>query len=342
MNKLATLVVLALTAIGFVIAAPHFKFTTKITEFLPDDSTNRSAQIAAMLTESELARVMVIDLSSAPELPSFAHELVEFLHAQSDVATVRSGFTEADVTAMIAFLDEWPATTFLPRSAYSHAQLHARLAALRDRLGSPAGVVVRQTAPRDPLGGMWEPLEALKQSRGTELVDEDGVVMSADHQHAFVFVETKSSPFESAAQIEFRALLDGWTATHAPVRMQTSGTAQFAIASEAQIKGDVNRIGIISTIGMLAIFLVLFGSIRMILLGFVPMLFGSAIAVLACNRFLDKRFIGFLTRWNFSHVVGWQLRLIKHFYSFIAAHIKRCREDAALVADLRDTARAHV
>ena len=313
MNKLATLVVLALTAIGFVIAAPHFKFTTKITEFLPDDSTNRSAQIAAMLTESELARVMVIDLSSAPELPSFAHELVEFLHAQSDVATVRSGFTEADVTAMIAFLDEWPATTFLPRSAYSHAQLHARLAALRDRLGSPAGVVVRQTAPRDPLGGMWEPLEALKQSRGTELVDEDGVVMSADHQHAFVFVETKSSPFESAAQIEFRALIDGWTATHAPVRMQTSGTAQFAIASEAQIKGDVNRIGIISTIGMLAIFLVLFGSIRMILLGFVPMLFGSAIAVLACEAWFGE--LHGITIAFGTSLLGVGLDYVEHYYA---------------------------
>ena len=313
LQRVATLVVLALTAAGFALAAPHFKFSTKITEFLPDDRADRSAQLAAMLTESELARVMVIDLSASPELPKAAHELVEFLHTQPDVATVRSGFTEADVSAMVAFLDEWPATTFLPRSAYTEAQLHARLAALREQLGSPAGVVVRRTAPRDPLGGMWEPLEALKQSRGTALVDEEGVVMTADHQHAFVFVETKSSPFESVAQIKFRALLDGWTTTHAPVRLQTAGTAQFAIASEAQIKHDVNRIGIISTIGMLAIFLVLFGSIRMILLGFIPMLFGSAIAVLACEAWFGE--IHGITIAFGTSLLGVGLDYVEHYYA---------------------------
>ncbi len=313
MTKVATLVVLALTAIGFALAAPHFKFSTKITEFLPDDSANRSAQIAAMLSESELARVMVIDLSAAPELPALAHELVGFLQAQPDVATVRSGFTEADVTAVMAFLARWPAPTFLPPTAYSDGELHTRLAALRDQLGSPAGVMIRATAPRDPLGGMWVPLEALKQSRGTALVDEDGVVMTADHQHALVFVETRSSPFESVAQIAFRALLEGWTAKHAPARMQTSGTAQFAIASEAQIKSDVNRIGIISTIGMLAIFLVLFGSIRMILLGFVPMLFGSAIAVLACEALFGE--IHGITIAFGTSLLGVGLDYVEHYYA---------------------------
>ncbi len=312
-QKLAALAVLALTAIGFALAAPHFRFSTKITEFLPDDTANRSAQIAAMLTESELAKVMVIDLSGVPQLPATAHDLLAFLEAQRDVATVRSGFTEADVTAMLAFLDEWPPTAFLPREAYGDAQLHARLAALRDQLGSPAGVVYRRTAPRDPLGGMWEPLQALQQSRGTALADEDGVVMTADRQHAFVFVETRSSPFESVAQIEFRKLLDGWAAKHAPVRMQTSGTAQFAIASEAQIKGDVNRIGIISTVGMLAIFLVLFGSIRMILLGFVPMLFGSAIAVLACEALFGE--IHGITIAFGTSLLGVGLDYVEHYYA---------------------------
>jgi predicted exporter len=313
MTKIATLVVLALTAIGFALAAPHFKFSTKITEFLPDDSANRSAQIAAMLSDSELARVMVIDLSGAPDLPALAHELVAFLRTQPDVATARSGFSEADVTAVMAFLARWPATTFLPRTAYGDGELHARLAALRDQLGSPAGVMFRDTAPRDPLGGMWVPLEALKQSRGTALVDEDGVVLTADHQHALVFVETRSSPFESVAQIAFRALLQDWTSKHAPARMQTSGTAQFAIASEAQIKRDVNRIGIISTIGMLAIFLVLFGSIRMILLGFVPMLFGSAIAVLACEALFGE--IHGITIAFGTSLLGVGLDYVEHYYA---------------------------
>ena len=61
--RAVTLVVVLGTALGFGIAAPHFHFTTKITDFLPDDGADRGAQIAALLAESELSRIMVIDLT---------------------------------------------------------------------------------------------------------------------------------------------------------------------------------------------------------------------------------------------------------------------------------------
>lgn len=320
-GRAATLVVVLGTALGFAAAAPAFRFTTKITDFLPDDSANRGAQIAALLAETELARVLIIDLTlgeprAAPDrLATLTRSLLGFLHGQPDVAVARSGFTEADVTAMLAFLEAWPATTFLPVTAYSDEALTARLSRLRDQLGGPAGVMVRRTAPRDPLGGMWEPLEALRGVQASSLVDEAGVLFTADHQHAFVFVETRSSPFDSDAQRQFRAALDGWMASSgpAPARLQTAGTAQFAIASEAQIKGDVNRIGIISTVGIVAIFLVLFGSVRMIVLGFVPMLFGSAVAVLACQAWFGE--IHGITIAFGTSLLGVGLDYVEHYYA---------------------------
>jgi predicted exporter len=95
--------------------------------------------------------------------------------------------------------------------------------------------------------------------------------------------------------------------------MQTAGTAQFAIASEAQIKSDVNRIGIFSTVGMLAIFLVLFGSVRLILLGFVPMLFGSAVAVLACQAWFGE--IHGITIAFGTSLLGVGLDYVEHYYA---------------------------
>jgi predicted exporter len=326
-TRAATLAVVLGTALALIVAAPHMRFTTRITAFLPDDSANRSAQIAALLADSEFARVMVIDLSldgspgpspgepAAPErLGELTRGLLEFLRAQPDVAVARSGFTEADVTAMLAFLEAWPATTFLPRSAYADDALRARLAELRDQLASPLGVVVRRTAPRDPLGGLWEPVRALREARGSSLVDDDGILLTPDHRHAFAFVETRSSPFDSDAQRGFRAVLDGWLAS-APrgVRMQTAGAAQFAIASEDQIKGDVNRIGTISTVGIVAIFLLLFGSLRMILLGFVPMLFGSAVAVLVCEAVFGE--IHGITIAFGTSLLGVGLDYVEHYYA---------------------------
>ena len=325
--RAATVVVVLGTALALALAAPHMRFTTEITAFLPDDGANRGAQIAALLANSEFARVMVIDLAidpaidsppGAPPAPDRLGELTRgllgFLRTQPDVAVARSGFTEADVAQVLAFLEAWPATTFLPRTAYADDALRARLAELRDQLASPLGVVIRRTAPRDPLGGLWEPVRALREARGSSLVDDGGILFTRDHRHAFAFVETRSSPFDSDAQRRFRAVLDGWLAS-APrgARMQTAGTAQFAIASETQIKDDVNRIGTISTVGIVAIFLVLFGSLRMILLGFVPMLFGSAVAVLACEAVFGE--IHGITIAFGTSLLGVGLDYVEHYYA---------------------------
>ena len=315
--RAATLAVVAVTGLVFALAAPRFKFSTKITEFLPDDKENRGAQIAALLAESELSKVMVIDLSlatpSTEKLAAAVVALETHLKALPDVSMARSGFTDADLNQMMTFLGVWPPTTFLPSSAYTESALRARLTDLKEQLGGPMGVMVRQTAPRDPLGGMWEPLQALRSSQGNAILDEDGVLYTPDHTHAFVFIETRSSSFDSDAQRAFRQVLDDWLTANPGVTMQTAGAAQFAIASEAQIKGDVNRIGIVSTIGILLIFLALFGSVRMILVGFVPMIFGSAVAVLACQLIFGE--IHGITIAFGTSLLGVGLDYVEHYYA---------------------------
>lgn len=295
-SRAATLVVVIATAVGVAAVAPRLRFTTQITEFFPD-SREASAQLAAVLAQSDTARIMAIDLSlhpnaalAAPQsVRDLAQSLVAFLQTLPEVARVTSGITERDATTVLEFLQAWPATTFVPATAYTEAELRARLSELRDSLAGPLGAVVRRTAPQDPLGGIWHALRALRAFQAAPIVDDDGIVVTADRRHAFIFVETKAAPFDSAAQRQFQSTLRGWLERSAPAaRLQTAGAAQFAIASEAQIKGDVNRIGIVSTIGIVAVFVLLFGSVRMIAVGFAPMLFGSAIAIVACHAWFGE------------------------------------------------------
>ena len=317
-------------AVVFALSVPRLKITTNITDFLPDNA-NRRAQIAALLAQSDVARIMIVDLEG-PDARARALSLVDDLRTRPEVASARSGVTEADVTATMEFLSAWPPTTFVPRAAYTDEALRARLGELRDQLGSPVGVIARQYAPRDPLGGMWEPFEAMRAARGTaviasrgfaaarstpagsaELSDDDGVLMSADRTHAFVFVETRASPFDTGAQRRFRARLDDWLKTSPSTRMTTAGAAQFAIASEAQIKHDVSRIATISTLGILAIFLLLFGSLRLIGVGFVPMLFGSAVAMLATQAIFGE--VHGITIAFGTSLLGVGLDYVEHYYA---------------------------
>jgi len=151
---------------------------------------------------------------------------------------------------MLTFLGAFPPTTFLP------ARVRQRRGARSPRRAQGAARGADEhDGPADgaPRSARWDVGAARRAARraGHALTDDDGIVMSVDRMHAFVFVETRSSPFDSDAQRRFRSTLAEWMTRSAPAsaRMQTAGTAQYAIASEAQIKGDVNRIGIISTIG---------------------------------------------------------------------------------------------
>lgn len=296
-SRAATLVVVIGAALGFAAVAPQLRFTTQITAFFPD-SQQAGAQLAAVLAQSDIARIMVIDLSlhsdagdaASQSVRELATSLIGFLRTQPDVARVTSGITEQDATAVFEFLERWSATAFVPASAYTDAEIRARLTELRDALAGPLGVMVRRTAARDPLGGVWHTLRELRAFQTAAIDDDDGIMVTADRRHAFVFVETTAPAFDSAAQRQFQSILQGWLRRSAPasLRLQTAGAAQFAVASEAQIKRDVNRIGIVSTIGIVAVFLLLFGSVRMIAVGFVPMVFGSAIAIVACHAWFGE------------------------------------------------------
>ncbi len=322
-RRVVSLVVLLATALGVVLAAPSLRFTTAITHFLPDDSDRGGAQIAGLLANVETARVMVLDLTMGPAAPdpalrSATSALIAFLRARPDVEFAHSGVTDADAAVILGFLASFPGSTFVPTMAHTEPVLRARLTELQDQLASPLSMVIRPIAPRDPLGGVWRTLAVLRQARSQTLVDDDGILFTADRSHAFVFVQTRASPFDTEAQIALRAALDDWFRTEAPpaARLQTAGAAQIAIASEAQIKGDINRIGIISTIGTIALFLVLFGSVRLIALGLVPMIFGSAVALLVCHATYGA--IHGITIAFGTSLLGLGIDYVEHFYTHLA------------------------
>ena len=322
-RRVVSLVVIVATALAVALVAPSLRFTTAITHFLPDDSDGGGAQIAALLANGESARVMVLDLTMGPAAPepalrSTTAALIAFLRARPDVESSRSGVTDSDGAAILAFLASFPGSTFVPAIVHTEPVLRARLTELQEQLASPLSVLIRPIAPRDPLGGVWRTLAMLRQARGQTLVDDDGILFTADRSHAFVFVQTRASAFDTEAQIAFRAVLGGWLATQAPAgtRLQTAGAAQIAIASEAQIKGDINRIGIISTIGTVALFLVLFGSVRLIGLGLLPMLFGSAVALLVCHAVYGA--IHGITVAFGTSLLGLGIDYVEHFYTHLA------------------------
>ena len=263
---------------------PRLHVTTAVTAFLPDAADRRAATLAREIAEGELSSTLVIDVSGPGDLGATTRKLMDRVRALPDTRSVRSGVDEVGGEQMFRLLLERSPTALLRERDLEDDAIRMRLGKLKARLASPMGPFVRELARRDPLGGSLDLLDDVSRVDGG-LVSKDGILFTPDEAHAFVFAVSKPGAFDAPAQ---KRWLDGIDAAFRELRtpdqkLETSGIARMSVAAESQIRGDIERIGGISTIGILVLFGFLFRSIRMLGLGLVPLWFGSALAIIATH-----------------------------------------------------------
>jgi predicted exporter len=275
------LALLVLAVISFAVLR-NLRVTTSMTYFLPNPADQRAAGLLRGIAEGESARTIVCDVSGdAPDrLQETATKMMAARRTAPGIAGVRSGIDETTDGAKLAelFTTKSP-TALLDPEDFDDERLAERLRKLRTRLASPLGPVVRQLAPRDPLGGT---MDALEHAAGGNLTSNGGVLFTADRKHAFLFVVTKDSAWDAPAQkIHLARIQTEFERARGSTneRLETSAVARHSVAAEGQIKADIERVGLISTIGILALFVLLFGSLRMVGLGLVALGVGTALAL---------------------------------------------------------------
>lgn len=291
LGRLSSAILFLLTMVAWAAVIPRMRVTTAMTHFLPDAEDKRVATLARSLADSSITSTLTLDVSNAkPEaLARISQSLTKNLAADKRTRFARSGLDEGAFGRTIALFSDRETAALVPASELTEERIRERIGALRDALGSPMGPLVRALAPRDPLGGVLTAVQALTRSQGKTLISKDGALLSEDETHAFVFVATQARAFDAPAQREYLALVDrlfaeARAAEHSPdATLEVGGVARYAVASEAQIRGDVERIGTLSTVGILLLFGLVFRSWRMLGLGLVPLLFGSAVAMVASH-----------------------------------------------------------
>ncbi len=299
---------------------PRMRVDMSIAHFLPESQDRRAAGLLRELAESELASVTVIDLFGASEdvLVQKSTQLVAALRALPTTQDVRSGFDTGAQETTFAWLSSYPPSAFLSPRDLSDEAIAARIAELKSELGGPLGPMVRLTAARDPLGATLGLLRLLRQEQGSATVTRDGVLLTSDGTHAFVFVTPRGNAFDADLQ---RASLAGVERAFAGVkaegmRYELAGVGRFTIQSEEQIRGDIQRIGVLSTLGVLLLFAFAFRSIRMLLLGLVPLFFGTMVATLG-SYFLFGSVHGLTLAFGTS-LLGVGIDYAEHYYAHFA------------------------
>jgi predicted exporter len=316
-RALSLALLLAVTA-AWLVVLPSLRLTTSITHFMPDAADKRAARLLKAIAEGEASRSLVLDISGgSPErLGETASKLVAGLREAPGAKSVRSGVDEATEADLAELFSQRSPTALLRPEDLDDAHVIERLERQKARLASPLGPFVRLLAERDPLGGTLDALEELSAIDGGRLVSVRGVLFSADQQHAFVLAVTSDSAFDAGAQRAFLARVDASfrAARGSPAeRLEISGVARMTVASEAQIRGDIERIGGLSTVGILLLFGVLFGSIRMVGLALVPLWFGTALAIVVTHLVFGE--IHGLTLAFGTSLLGVGIDYAEHYFS---------------------------
>lgn len=319
--RLRSAALVLVVLVVWLVTLPRLQVTTAITHFLPELADQRAARLAKSIAEGEASRTLVLDVSGdAPEaLVRTAHGLMDALRDDPEVKSVRSGLSDDGQREVYRLLAERSPTALLDASDFEDAAVRLRLEDLKRKLASPMGPFVRELAKADPLGGTMGVLARLSELDGGRTSSRDGVLFTADEHHAFVFVTTRASAFDAPAQRElFGRILRAFDRARGASgqRLESSGIARMSVASESQIRGDIERIGGISTVGIILLFALLFRSPRMLGLGLLPLWFGSAVAVVASHLVFGE--LHGLTLAFGSSLLGVGIDYAEHFFSHFA------------------------
>ncbi|HEY7372190.1 MAG TPA: MMPL family transporter [Polyangia bacterium] len=287
--QLAVAGVVALAMLAF--CALRLRVTTDITHFLPAGTDHRLAELSRRLADSALTRTMILDVGGGD--PAAVHAgaaaLAGGLAQNREVAWLERGPTPAlaeSVYKLYAprlpyFVSDHPETE-VP-AALSDAGLARAARALKQQMSSPLSPMLARLAPSDPLGWFPAILRRFERARAGSLDVDGDQLVTPDRRHAIVFLGTRHSAFDSAAQGPLlgdidRAFADANRSAGGGLTLERAGVAPIAVDAERRMRGDLTRISALSTVGVVVVLLLLLGSLRGLLLAFLPVVAGALTA----------------------------------------------------------------
>jgi len=272
---------LLLLALGALVAL-RWHVATDITHFLPEGEAHDDVHLARELAAGELSRTMVLlvdapDASTAAAVSrAFEAELRGDPVVADGTARLVGGSGEGVEDAMwqtysahrVAFLAD---SAEQARARLAEPALRQAARALRGKLAGPMSDFLTRVVPSDPLLILPSLFERFLGDRAGGLKLVDGRFVTEAEDGCVLFLTT-SAPMSNAALL--RPVVQGIEAAFervdarfdAALRLHQSGTHVFSLAAEQSIKADIRRVSIGSALGLTTLFLVMFRSMRLLLL----------------------------------------------------------------------------
>jgi predicted exporter len=263
------------------------RYTADMSAFLPQRPSASQQLLVEQLREGALSRLLLVGVEGgdAETRARLSKQLAAKLQASGEFAGVQNG----DAAALakdreILFSYRYLLSPAVKPERFTVEGLRQAIGDSIDLLASPAGLMVKGLLPRDPTGELMELVGALDASRGP--VSEHGVWASRDGRRALLMAQTAASGSDTDGQqralerlrAEFASLPGSGGA-----RLLVSGTPVFSVHARATIKGEVERLAIISAVGIIAVLLLAYRSPTALVLGLLPVVTGALAGVAAVS-----------------------------------------------------------
>jgi predicted exporter len=282
--------VLALWLAGLIVGAlwiARTPFQADLSAFLPRDPDLQQQVLLEQIQSGMPARTLLIGIEGGtpPQRADASRALAQGLRDSGLFEQVQNG----DLGAWRP-VGEWllahryqlsPGVT---PERFTKAGLKAAIAETLSLLGTPAGGAVKPILERDPTGEMQRIAEMLIPSQAPR--NEQGVWMGREQPRALLLASTRAAGGDldaQAAAIERVRALFAQHATAPGLSLQLSGAPVFGVASRAQIEREVHFFAIVGTVLMVLLLCLSFGSVRAVLVAFVPVGTGVVCGIVAVS-----------------------------------------------------------
>jgi predicted exporter len=283
----------------------NLKVSGDLRMFMPAAQTDSQRLLLQLVGQGPGARLLLVALGGAPAETLAGHsiELAERLRQRPEFARVANGDDGLDAFDQALLPYRYLLSPTLDETALDAAFLRAELSDRLHDLASPAAGLVEPWIPRDPSLELLRLAERWRPAAEPERID--GVWFSADGERALLLLETVDGGFDPPAQ---RAALDAIGAAVAALedgpdgstlQLEISGPGAFSVLLHDRTRGEASRLGTTAALGILLILAVAYRSLRLPLLGALP-LATAALAALAAVALLFGEVHGITLAFGFT------------------------------------------
>lgn len=269
------------------------QFTADMSAFLPRSPTPQQQLLVDQLKQGVLSRTLLLGIEGGESKDGstarahLSQALAQRMEARGDFVSVRNGDAAVlEKDRQILFSHRYLLSPAVTAEHFTVPGLHEAIGNSIDLLASPAGLLLKQLLPQDPTG---ELVALLGDLDGSGPLLQGGVWASRDGKRAILMAQTRAEGSDTDAQEQTLARLRADFAAAASslnivdAHLVVSGAPAFSVDARETIRADVTRFSLISTVGIVALLLLIYRSATALALGLLPVASGALAGIAAVS-----------------------------------------------------------